>query len=145
AHHNTMMERYGVTNPIHIDGMGERLESIFLERYGVKNPLELANKNTIEQNEWLDYHGVNPENREIRIDLDDGIKSGWIRVDGYDPEINTIYEYWGDLWHGNLNVFDAAKRNPYNNKTMQELNEETEIKRNRIIDAGYNLIEIWES
>lgn len=85
------------------------------------------------------------ETREVRICLEDGIGAGWIKADGYCPKTKTIYEFWGDLWHGNLDRFEKNHKNPHNRLTMLELNKLTQFKRERILNAGYNLIEIWES
>lgn len=40
----TMLERYGVINPIHIEGMDQKLKEIFLEKYGVHSPLDLIDQ-----------------------------------------------------------------------------------------------------
>lgn len=37
------------------------------------------------------------ENREVVIKISGRI----FKVDGFDPIINTIYEFYGDFWHGN--------------------------------------------
>jgi hypothetical protein len=58
---------------------------------------------------------------------------------------NTIYEFWGDFWHGNPEKFNLSDRNTKCNKTFGELYEKTMAKRKMILDAGYDLVEIWES
>lgn len=91
---------------------------------------------------WLDFHKV-PDtlnNRQVRI-----LKNKKFKVDGYDPTTNTVYEFWGDYWHGNPKVFEASVINKTNHKTFGELYEKTMQKRQLILDAGYNLVEIWES
>ena len=30
-------------------------------------------------------------------------------VDGYDPETNTVYEFLGDKWHGNINIYNRSE------------------------------------
>ena len=65
-------------------------------------------------------------------------------VDGFDANTNTIYEFYGDFWHGNPNVFPATKLNTVNNKTCGQLYLET-IERTKIFIAnGYNVVEMWE-
>ena len=68
-----------------------------------------------------------------------------IKPDAFDPITNTVYEYWGDFWHGNLNKFKAEDINPKNKFTYGELNRITQEKRKLILENGYNLIEIWSS
>lgn len=69
-----------------------------------------------------------------------------IKVDAYDPTTNTIYEFYGDYWHGNPNVFSANQINTRaSGKTMQELYDRTIDKEQLIKSAGYSLISIWES
>lgn len=70
---------------------------------------------------------------------------GNIRVDGYDPIINTIYEFHGDFWHGNPAVYKADDFNIVRKETFANLYLQT-IKRDQfIIQNGYNLVTIWES
>jgi hypothetical protein len=68
-----------------------------------------------------------------------------IKADAYDPITNTVYEFWGDFWHGNPNTTNSNDINSRNKKTYGELFEITQEKRKLILDAGYNLIEIWHS
>jgi len=68
-----------------------------------------------------------------------------LKVDGYVPETNTIYEFWGDYWHGNPTIFNSTDVNDRTMKTFGELYHKTQEKRQAILDAGYNLVEIWES
>src|SRR5208282_4262418 len=51
---------------------------------------------------WLDYLQVQEEYRNIVLKHDNKI----YKVDAYDPTINTVYEFYGDFWHGNPNKFD---------------------------------------
>ena len=67
------------------------------------------------------------------------------RVDGYCEKTNTIYEFHGDYWHGNPNIYSPDEINKTNGKTMGELYENT-IQREKILrDMGYTLVVIWES
>ena len=57
-----------------------------------------------------------------------------IKVDGFEPETNTVYQYHGCYWHGcdcNPDNFDEEKKN----KTIKE---DKMIK-----DAGFNLVSVW--
>jgi very-short-patch-repair endonuclease len=89
----------------------------------------------VKENKWLD--SLNISERQVRI--------GEYIVDGYDPETKTVYEFNGDFWHGNPDVF---KQNDYNNvlkKTFGELYKKTLNKENNLVKMGFNIISIWEN
>jgi len=67
------------------------------------------------------------------------------KCDGYCNDTNTIYEFYGDLWHGNPDKFNRDCINPLNKKTFGELYDETMLREKILKDYGYNLITIWES
>lgn len=89
---------------------------------------------------WLDLYNVKKENRQFKIK----IKNKNIKADGFDPITNTIYEFNGDFWHGNPDVFDPEDVNGCNQRTFGELYEQTLKKAKLIKQAGYNLVDIWE-
>jgi hypothetical protein len=89
----------------------------------------------------LDYVGVPFEHREVSLRLGDAR----IRADGYDPMTKTIYEFWGDYWHGNPQRFHPDDMNVITKTTFGYLYKRTLNKRKLILDHGYNLVEIWES
>jgi len=97
----------------------------------------VSNKET----KWLDLLCIPKENRNISIYINDT----WIKPDGYDPLTKTIYEFYGDFWHGNPNVFDHNSINLATKKTFGELYQQTLDREKMIIAAGYSLITIWES
>jgi len=89
--------------------------------------------------EWLDSLSIPKKNREVYI------KTLGLRVDGYDPETNTVYEFLGDFWHGNLNVFDSREINSVVKKSYGLLNAETMNRLSLLEKSGYNVVYIWES
>ena len=94
---------------------------------------------TKSQNEWLDVMEISE--REVWLNV--GTRK--FKVDGYDSETRTIYEFWGDFWHGNPNVFDLSNMNWVVGVTFGELYEKTLNKRRAITENGYKLVEIWEN
>ncbi len=90
---------------------------------------------------WLDQLKNNSLIREHRIDLGTKI----VFVDGYDPITNTVYEFYGDYWHGNPNIFLPDLVNQSLDKTFGALYNETIIREHLLRSAGFNLITIWES
>ena len=81
------------------------------------------------QNRWLDIIGLSQEYRNTSITLPNG---KLIKLDGYDPVTNTIYEFHGDYWHGNPERFDPKDINKNNKKTFGELYQNT-INREKMI------------
>lgn len=65
------------------------------------------------------------------------------KADGFCKETNTIYEFHGDLWHGNPKIFNPDDISYFGVK-YGELYKNT-LKREQLIrDLGYNLVVIWE-
>ncbi|CAB4123027.1 Protein of unknown function DUF723 [uncultured Caudovirales phage] len=91
--------------------------------------------------EWLTTLGISEDNWHYYKKID-GKK---YIFDAYDPDTNTIYEYWGDYYHGNPEIFDSDKINPTCKKTYGELYSATLERMNIITNAGYRLVSIWES
>jgi hypothetical protein len=94
------------------------------------------------ETEWLDSFNNKNILRQKVLKLPNGKT---IKPDGYDPISNTIYEFWGDIWHGNLTVLKETDRNPVNKQTYKDLNDQTNRKIQLITNQGYKLIQIWES
>ncbi|MGZ5191080.1 MAG: DUF7487 domain-containing protein, partial [Flavisolibacter sp.] len=67
------------------------------------------------------------------------------KADGYCSETNTIYEFHGDYWHGNPDVYSSDEINKVNGKTMGELYQKTLEKEETIKGLGYNLVVAWEN
>ena len=100
------------------------------------------------QIEWV-KSVAETEKIKIRHALcDDGeftIPDSLYKVDGYCEETNTVYEFHGDYWHGNPNVFDSNDINKNTGKTFGELYENTLRKKEYILSKGFKYVEIWES
>ena len=60
-------------------------------------------------------------------------------------ETNTIYEFYGDYWHGNPKRFILTDINKRTKTTFGELYKNTLQKEKDIRELGYNLVVIWES
>lgn len=66
-------------------------------------------------------------------------------VDAFIPKIKTIYEYYGDFWHGNPKTMVSTDINRKSGLTFQEHYNKT-LKKEAILKAnGYKVISIWES
>lgn len=69
-----------------------------------------------------------------------------LRVDGWDEETGTIYEFHGDYWHGNPDVYPEDTPHPdVKGKTMGELYQATMEKEQLLRDMEYRVVSIWEN
>lgn len=90
---------------------------------------------------WLDSLNVCKEHREIWLTF----PARRIKVDAFNPITNTVYEYWGDYWHGNPKVYNLDCINKNNKRKFRELYEETLERIELIRSVGYNLVQVWEN
>lgn len=69
------------------------------------------------------------------------------RADGYHAATRTVFEFYGDIWHGNIKVLDPnGKPNPYYpNLTARQLYEKTMKREAEIKALGYKVVSIWET
>ena len=93
------------------------------------------------ERKWLDSLNIQDKYRQKSIT----INGKRYRVDAFDLTTNTIYEFYGDYWHGNPSIYDPLDINKHNKKKFKELFEVT-INREKIYkDNGFNVVSIWES
>jgi hypothetical protein len=92
--------------------------------------------------EWLNSLGLpnDNEHRNVLLKLPDRK----IKADGYEPSTGTVYEFYGDYYHGNPLFFDSNVMNPHTKCTFGELYKKTLDKENSILKNGLKLVCIWE-
>lgn len=90
---------------------------------------------------WLNKLGVPNVYRHQTIK----INNKRFYVDAFDPNTNTIYEFYGDFWHGNPVRFNKEDINPFSKKSYGDLHKETLEREKSLINLGYKVISIWES
>ena len=95
---------------------------------------EIAKKNKI-----YIQHALNDGEKSVKI------KSKLYKFDGYCENTNTIYEFYGDFWHGNPKIYDRNAIHPLNKKSFGELYDETIKRENILKNNGFNIITIWEN
>ena len=97
--------------------------------------------------EWLEFV-MTTEGIIIQHALNGGqVKICGRSVDGHCKETNSVYQFHGDFWHGNLATFDQDKIHPrYKEKglTYGDKYKETLTKDQELRDQGYNVIIMWE-
>lgn len=92
---------------------------------------------------WLDLIGI-PDTKQCRQPCFYFNKVRY-RPDGFDVNNNTIYEFLGDYWHGNLRRFKPTDFNAIVKKPFQKLHEETFEKFELFKAKGFKVVYIWES
>lgn len=93
------------------------------------------------ETEWLDSLNIPIEYRQAKLRINEQL----IKPDAFDPISNTVYEFYGDFWHGNPEKFDLADQNKITKKTYGEMFDSTMNKEKLLKEAGYNIISIWEN
>lgn len=91
--------------------------------------------------QWLNYLEIKEKYRAINFRLNGKL----YRPDAFNSENNTIYEFYGDYWHGNPEKFKENDINKVAKKTFGELYQRTIQRENELRALGYNIISIWEN
>jgi G:T-mismatch repair DNA endonuclease (very short patch repair protein) len=66
-------------------------------------------------------------------------------ADAFCEELNVVFEYHGDFWHGNPSVYIASDVNPRTGTTFGELYDRTMYKHTKYERLGYKVSAVWES
>lgn len=93
------------------------------------------------ETKWLDSLGVQEQYRQKQLRMKSGKR---YEVDAYDATTNTVYEFYGDYWHGNPKKFNSEDVHPVLKIPYGKLYHRTLTKANELRENGYNLIEVWE-
>lgn len=86
-------------------------------------------------------HGDN--GGEVTIEVD-GKK---LRPDGYNARTRTVYEFHGDVYHGNPGRFKPTDcPHPFRRGvTARQLWQETRKRERQLVAAGYTVVAVWEA
>lgn len=122
-------------------GMGYDGARSWIKRLGLEHLIICKGNNvSAGEKEWLNLIGMPNDNKHRQVRL---LKK--YKVDGFDPEYNYVYEYCGDFFHGNPDIYDLNKLNEKVHKTYLELLIETKEKFDCLIDNGYEVYYTWET
>jgi len=105
------------------------------------NRSETYSKNGME---WIRYLSVSKRIQHGENGGEFVIFPTRFRADGYESATKTVYEFHGDLYHGNPRVYSPDYVNMVNGKTMAELYSRTVARKEEILRHGYKYVEIWE-
>lgn len=98
-----------------------------------------VNRISKKETDWIDSLNIHGIIRQFKIP---GTR---LQVDAFDKKTNTVYEFHGDYWHGNPDIYKSSDINKHNGKTFGELYNETLLKEQEIKSLGYNLVVMWEN
>lgn len=87
--------------------------------------------------EFLDFMRIDEKFRQFPIDT--------FIVDGIDESTKTVYEFLGDYWHGNPDLYDGRKLNKSLGIHFGQLYKKTFWRFGRISEMGYSIKYIWEN
>ena len=102
-----------------------------------------AHRNSKGEIAWLDTLQI--PNDSIHRDVLIKFGERKVYVDGFDPETKTVYEFNGDYWHGNPELYNANDINKDTKTTFGELYDNTMKRQKLLEDHGYKVISIWEA
>lgn len=89
---------------------------------------------------WLDLLGISKENRQYPA-----FKYNTKRqCDGFDPTTNTILEYNGSFYHGDIRFFLEEEYNEKVKAYHGDLYKVTLSRREELLLVGYNVYEKWD-
>jgi hypothetical protein len=94
------------------------------------------------EEKWLEKIGIPNDSKHRHTTLK--VNDRNFLVDGFCPETNTVYEFYGDFWHGNPTKYSPDTINRVSKTSFGELYRKT-IEREKQIKQKYNLVSIWES
>ena len=98
------------------------------------------------QIQWLEYRSIRDGFIQHSSNLGEYVVPNTkFCVDGYQKETNTIYEFQGDYWHGNPDIYDLSAMNKTVNETFGTLYFNTVAKNKLLKNKGYHVIEMWEN
>jgi hypothetical protein len=99
--------------------------------------------------EWIEKEAKRRRLKSVQHALKGGefrIPGTRLRVDGFHARSNTIFEFYGDCFHGNPTVYKPRSYpNPLNKKlTAKQLYTKTMEREYLLKSLGYNVVSMWE-
>jgi len=84
---------------------------------------------------------------DLDLEIEYWLPFSRIRVDGFDKNTNTVYEFHGTFWHAHPNHknFKENEMHPgIRNKTWGQVYKQSMERELKIKEMGYNLVVMWE-
>jgi hypothetical protein len=135
---------YCVPDPTNYTTIASYVYAVYRYIFMPKNSMGIIDETNINfsvgELEWLTYleqvKNVGQINKQHKI--------GNYSVDGYCEITNTVYEYNGCYFHGCKFCYDRNIMNHTKQKNMDMLLIEWMKKKSKLIELGYNVVEMWE-
>lgn len=89
---------------------------------------------------WLDYLGIEEAYRQYPVSVD--LRT--LHVDGFCPISKTVFEFYGDFWHGNPYTQSLSSINPLTKTSFGDLLNATLRREQTLLNLGYTVCYIWE-
>ncbi|XP_065213964.1 uncharacterized protein LOC135841092 [Planococcus citri] len=67
-----------------------------------------------------------------------------VKVDGFDSDTNTVYQFHGCFWHGCPDCYNEETVNKVNNYSMGDLYQKAMDRTEQLRLAGFTVIEMWQ-
>lgn len=99
------------------------------------------NNKSIKEIEWLNSIGIATKFRNILFNF----SGKYYNVDGIDLDKKIVYEFYGDFFHGNPDVYNQNDINPLLKETYGSLYDKTINREKWIENSGYTIVKVWES
>ena len=122
----------------------EVLRALYLEKETLANTPKGSYTNlrrrSRESLAWLDY-----QERSLKTNIIREYKIGSRFADGFSPELNTVFEYFGCYWHGCHQCYpkDRHIQQTFRGDTLHTRHQNTQEKLNYYRSRGHNVISIW--
>ena len=89
------------------------------------------------ETKWLDSLNVPLRQHKLIIE------GKTFLVDGFDPQSNTVYEFYGSFWHGNPVRYNLNDMNTVVGKTFGQLYNDT-LTKEKILKLKHHLVTKWD-
>jgi len=121
---------------------GEFLQTPHNHIIGKQGCPHCVHRISAKETKWLNHIGLpnDSDHRNVWINL----HNRNIKADGYNPITKTVYEFYGDYYHGNPMFYKEDAINPHTKCNYGVLYQKTIEKEIAIKECGLNLISIWE-
>lgn len=95
------------------------------------------------ESRWLDLLGLPNDHlhRNVTIKINNRI----FKVDGFESKTNTVYEFYGDFWHGNPLLYNLDDFCKITKKTFGQMYKNTIERKELLEQNGYKIVYIWEN
>lgn len=150
----TVKEKYGVDNVFAANTVKNTIKKTMIDRYGVENPIHMPGRKFNNGNRSKIHIKVEELLDELKIKYKSEDTRNLFEKDGYSPrpdiiidDLKVVIEINGDYWHGNPEKYKANDLicKWGGNVLVKDIWEKDKQRKEQIESFGYNVITLWES